>query len=197
MSDVAKAIRFLQEQTGCRVVLESIVTSKPVNNAILKPSEIVSEPVKVADAAPAKTAKRALKSVSETVQQPAEQPAKRVKKATKPIKEKAATFMTVPKFAELKGCSTVTVYHAVQKGLIPDAMVNRSSGNILIDSRTEWAPDLARRSAMPIKVFCKETKMTFDSIAQAVKGTGVARETIMKSLDKGITTHKGLTFTRV
>ena len=196
MSDVAKAIRFLQEQTGCRVVLESIVTSKPVNNAILKSSEIVSEPVKVADAAPAKTAKRALKSVPETVQQPAEQPAKRVKKATKPIKEKAATFMTVPKFAELKGCSDACVYMAIRSGRISADKVNNSSGRILIDSRTDFDHRGNNHNRNPVKVFCKETQMTFDSITQAAKGTGLSGNTIAKSIANG-TTHKGLTFTRV
>jgi hypothetical protein len=125
----------------------------------------------------------------------AQKPAKRTRKVTRPIKEKVSTFMTVPRFAEMKGCHANSVYAAIKKGAIPADMINTTSGNILINSRAEWQASRNRRQG--IKVFCKENKMTFDSIAQAAKATGLAYTAIIKSLDNGITTLKGLTFMRV
>lgn len=196
MNDVAKAIHVVQAATGCRVMLLPMVgegSATTPNNAILKPSESVSGPAKVTGAAPTKAAKRALKSVSE----PASQPAKSVRKVAKPVKEKAATLMTVAKFAELKGCHYTTVYDAIRAGKIPAEMINKTSGTTLIDSRVEWTPRENNTHSKPIQIFCKETKMKFDSVAQAVKGTGLSYYAIMRSLNKGIMTSKGLTFTRV
>ena len=196
MNDVAKAIHVVQAATGCRVMLLPMVgegSATTPDVGILKPSESVSGPVKVTGAAPTRAAQKALKSVSE----PASQPAKSVRKSAKPVKDKAATFMTVAKFAELKGVAPTAIYNAVRTGRISADMVNNTSGHILINSRTELPVYDNHHRRDPIKIFCQETKMTFDSIAQAVKGTGLARNTIMHSLNKGITTHKGLTFTRV
>lgn len=195
MNDVAQAINVVQTATGCRVMLVPMagdVQPAPTNSAILKPVEAVYAPAKVTGAVVTGGAQNALKSVSETNQKTA----KRARKATKPAKEKAATLMTVAKFAELKGLRTGTVYEAIKAGRIPEDMVNRTSGAILIDSRAEIIHKESTHSRNPVKVFCKETKVTFDSISQAMKATGVCANSIHASLTKGITTSKGLTFTR-
>lgn len=194
MSEVARAIQVIQQTTGCGVMLIPVIerssTSKPTPEARLKAQEGISAPVKVTGAAPAKPLRRALKCDSEI----AEATNKRVRKATKPDKEKADTFMTVAKFAELKGCHFTTVHEAIRDGRIPVEMVNKTSGATLINTRCEWEPNHGHSS---VKVFCKETKMTFDSIAQAVKGTGASYYHIMQSLKNGRVTPKGMTFSRV
>jgi len=196
MNDVAKAINIVQTATGCHVMLVPIAGDTqpaPTQNAILKPVEAASGPVKAVGASSSRVAQKAVKSASED----GEKRVKHTKKATKPAKEKAATFMTVPQFADLKGMSTACVYAALHDGRLSAEMVNKTSGRILIDSRADFAYRGNNHNRNPIKVFCNETKTTFASITQAVKATGLDAKTIRTSLDKGITTRKGLTFTRV
>lgn len=191
MNDVARAINIVQTATGCRVMLVPMSGEGKANNApleaILKPQESVSEPAKVTAAPKAKGARKALKCDSEI----AEKPKKSARKAAKPDKAKADTFMTVAKFAEMRGCHFSTVHGAIKDGRIPAEMLNTTSGITLINTRCDWMPSSATNG---IKVFCKETKMTFDSIAQATKGTGQSYYKILCSLRNGKATDNGMSF---
>ena len=165
-TEIARAIRVLQDATGCRVLLEPIMGNEMPSVVAKTSSESVSEPVKAETTVP-------------------EKPARKARKTKKEVKEAPITYMTIREFAKLKNVCYGTVLRAVTKGIIPQNFVSKNDAGIaVIDSRCFNDINFSHsRRAKPVQ--CVETKTTYPSFIAAAKACKISNALVRKSVETG------------
>lgn len=166
-TEIAKALKVLQDATGCRVLLEPIMGNETPSFVAQASSESVSEPMKV---------EAAVK----------EKPTRKARKAKNEAKEAPITYMTIREFAKLKNVCYGTVLRAVTTGIIPENFVSKNdSGVSVIDSRCFNDITFGHsRKAKPVR--CVETNTTYPSLGAAAKAFKISNTLVRKSVQTGI-----------
>lgn len=163
-TEIANAIKIIQEATGCRVLLEPVVKMLQ-DSAETHATEVV--PASLMATVPAKkTAKKTTKKAAKKVEPP-------------------ITYITAKKFAELSSVSLSCVYNAIRRGKIAANRVKKTeSGAVQIDSRCvgEFNPGSPHA---PRRIECVELKREFPSMSAAAKTLKIKYDQIQKSVKTG------------